>query len=225
MSRTKIAAAFLFASFAASAAFAHCQVPCGIYDDGARIAQMKEDAATIEKATAAGGAVIVPAMDVMDMGRMAFITDAAGAAVGLWQAGTHTGAQLVNEDGTPTWNELLTDDTEAAAGFYADVFGYRAERTDMPGGQVYTTFWVDGNVEGHAASGMMARPPEMGEFPNHWWVYLSVDDVDATVAKAAELGATVLAPPFDIETVGRVAVVMDPQGASFSVMQYENPIP
>lgn len=181
--------------------------------------------ATLQATVAAGGSVIVPAMDVMDTGRMAFITDTAGAAVGLWQAGTHNGSQLVNEHGTPTWNELLTDDTKGSADFYAEVFGYRVENTDMPDGQVYTTFWADGNIEGHAASGMMARSPEMGEFPNYWGVYFAVDNADEAVAKATELGATLLAPAFDVEMVGRIAVVMDPQGAMFSLMEYETPLP
>ncbi|MDJ0961115.1 MAG: VOC family protein [Acidimicrobiia bacterium] len=178
---------------------------------------------TLEKIVAAGGTVLVPAMDVMDTGRMAFVADPTGAAVGLWQAGTHTGAQLVNEHGTLTWNELLTDDTAAATDFYRDVFGYRVEVTAMPNGP-YTTFWADGNLEGHAAAGMMARTPEMGEFPNYWSVYFTVDDVDASVAAAAEHGATILAPGFDAEGVGRFAVIMDPGGATFSVMAYENPM-
>jgi len=179
--------------------------------------------ATLEKVASSGGMVIVPAMDVMDTGRMAFVTDPTGAAVGLWQAGTHKGAQLVNEHGTLTWNELLTDDTAAAAEFYANVFGYRVEVTEMPNGP-YSTFWAEGNLEGHAAAGMMPRSPEMGEFPNYWGVYFTVDDVDASLATAQQHGATILTPGIDAPGVGRFAVVMDPFGATFSVMTYETPM-
>ena len=180
--------------------------------------------ATLDKVVASGGSVMVPAMDVMDTGRMAFIADPTGAAIGLWQAGTHNGAQLVNEHGTLTWNELLTEDTKAAEAFYVGVFGYRAESTEMPNG-LYTTFWADGNVEGHAAAGMMVKAHDMGDFPNYWGVYFAVDDADACVATAAEHGATIPVPPFDVPGVGRIAVVTDPHGASFSVMKYETPIP
>lgn len=180
--------------------------------------------AVIDKATAAGGSVIMPATDVMDTGRMAYIADPTGGAVGLWQAGTHKGAQLVNQDGTYTWSELLTDDTAAAERFYADVFGYQTEATEMPTG-TYTTFWADGNLEGHAAAGMMARTPDMGSFPNYWGVYFAVDDADASAATAEESGGKVLAPPFDVPSVGRMSVISDPQGAVFTVMQYETPIP
>ena len=83
---------------------------------------------------AAGGQVIVPAMDVLDVGRMAIFTDPVGAAFSVWQAGTHPGAQLVNEPGTFSWSELLTTDVEASKGFYGDVFGWTAQtprrRTD-----------------------------------------------------------------------------------------------
>jgi predicted enzyme related to lactoylglutathione lyase len=118
---------------------------------------------------------------------------------------------------------LLTDDTDAARSFYCDVFGYRTETSETPNGP-YTAFWAAGNVEGHAAAGMLARTPEMATFPNYWGVYFAVDDCDASTAVAAENDATVVAPPFDAPGVGRIAVLGDPQGAAFSVMTYERPI-
>ena len=61
-------------------------------------------------------------------------------------------------------------------------------------------------------------PPQMEGVPNHWHVYFSVDDADATAAKVAELGGTILVPPFDTP-VGRIGVAQDPQGAVFSFMK------
>ena len=174
---------------------------------------------TIAKVTAAGGNVLMPAMDVMDSGRMAFVADPAGAAIGLWQPGIHTGAELVNEHGTFTWNELITDDTSAAGAFYAAVFGWTSETTEMPNG-LYTSFWADGNVKGNAAAGMMAKTEEMGSFPNYWGVYFAVDDVEATLALVKDNGGQVLMPPMDAPEVGRFAVVQDPQGATSTVMAY-----
>jgi predicted enzyme related to lactoylglutathione lyase len=176
---------------------------------------------TVEKVTAAGGSVVMPAMDVMDSGRMAFIADPTGAAIGLWQAGSHKGAELVNEHGTLFWNELMTDDTAAAGQFYTSVFDWRAEVTEMPNGP-YTSFWAEGNVEGNAAAGMMGKTEEM-EFPNYWGVYFTVDDVDAALTDAKDNGGQVLMQPMDIPGLGRFAVVQDPQGATFTVMAVENP--
>ncbi|MBT8203097.1 MAG: VOC family protein [Acidimicrobiia bacterium] len=174
---------------------------------------------TVAKATAAGGSVAMPAMDVMDTGRMAFITDPTGAAIGLWEPGSHMGAELVNEHGTLFWNELITDDTAAATEFYAAVFGWKAETAEMPNGP-YTSFWADGNVEGNAAAGMLGKTEEM-QFPNSWGVYFAIDDVEETLNTVKDNGGQVLMQPMDVPQVGRFAVVQDPQGAVITVMKPE----
>jgi hypothetical protein len=65
-------------------------------------------------------------------------------------------------------------------------------------------------------------PPVEG-MPPFWGVYFSVADTDATVAKAKELGATVLAEPMDLPGVGRMAALLDPQGAAFSIIKNAQP--
>src|SRR5690242_2630857 len=120
-----------------------------------------DDAAA--KVGAAGGKVAMEPFDVMDAGRMAFVIDPGGAAVALWQAGTHIGATLVNEPGTIVWNELITD-SPAAAAFYEQVVGLTTAATDMGGGQ-YTLF----RAAGQDVGGTM--PPQMQGIPNHWHVY------------------------------------------------------
>ena len=73
------------------------------------------------------------------------------------------------------------------------------------------------NAEGRQVAG--ACPPPMEGMPPHWNVYFQVDDVDATTAQAGELGGKVVAPPFDVAGVGRIAVIADPQGGMFNVLQ------
>jgi len=164
------------------------------------------------KVEAAGGKVAMAPFDIMDAGRMAFVMDPAGAPVALWQAGQHIGATLVNEPGTLTWNELITADPGAFK-FYSDVLGLSTSTMDMgAGGGEYTMFEVGGQPVGGS------MPPQAPGVPNHWHVYFAVDDADATAAKAAELGGTVIMPPFDTP-VGRIAVLGDPQGAVFSVIK------
>lgn len=175
---------------------------------------------TVAKVEEAGGSLVMGPMDVMDAGRMAFVTDPTGAAIGLWQAGEHFGAQLVNEHGSLSWNELLTDDTATAQKFYADALGWGAETTDMPNGP-YTTF----KVGERPAAGMMEKNPNMGPIPNYWGVYFAVDDCDGCVEKVKELGGNVLMEAFDVPEVGRMAVLQDPQGATFSVIKLLNPTP
>src|SRR5207237_2452060 len=86
-----------------------------------------EDAeATVAAATGHGGGVIVPAMAVADLGTMAVITDAGGAAIGMWEPGTHKGMGIVGDPGSPSWFELHTRDYDASVQFYKDVFGWDA---------------------------------------------------------------------------------------------------
>lgn len=168
---------------------------------------------TLARVEAAGGTVIMPAMEVMTQGRTAFVADPTGAAFGLWQPGDHQGAQLVDEDGSLTWNELMTDDVGTAAAFYASTLGWEAETQEMPGGFSYTTFRVGDAV----AAGMMEKQPQMQQVPNNWGVYFAVDDCDGCAARITELGGTVMQPPFDTP-IGRMAVASDPQGAPFMVI-------
>jgi hypothetical protein len=79
--------------------------------------------AAAEKVVPAGGQVLMPPMDIVDSGRMAFVADPTGATVGLWQANQHIGATLVNEPGTLIWNELITDKPDSALAFYEAVVG------------------------------------------------------------------------------------------------------
>ena len=170
--------------------------------------------ATAEKVTANGGQAIVPPMDVMTAGRMAVFQDPTGAFFSVWQAGEHKGAQLVNEPGSFSWNELNTRDLDAAKAFYTAVFGWDYETMDM-GPTSYTEIRLNGDTIAGALD-MTGRVPD--EVPAHWMVYFAVSDTDATVARAEELGGNVLVPPVDIPP-GRFAVVADDKGAHFAVIR------
>ena len=106
---------------------------------------------TAAKVGAAGGTVVLAPMDVLDVGRMAVFSDPTGAFFSVWQAGTHPGAQLVNEPGTWSWTELLTSDTEASKAFYAAVFGWEPLTHSGPMGD-----YTEWQVGGRSVGGMMA---------------------------------------------------------------------
>ena len=135
------------------------------------------DAAT-EVAKAAGGQVVMGPFDVMEAGRMVVVSDPSGAMVNLWQARRHIGARLVNEPGTLIWNELLTDDGEAAYPFYGEVVGLTTDVSDM-GGNPYTVFKAGDEM----VAGSMAPPME--GIPNHWHVYFAVEQMDAGAREGA----------------------------------------
>jgi len=173
-----------------------------------------EDAeATLAKVRDAGGTVIVESMDVMGMGTMAVFADPTGAVCGIWQPGTFVGAELVNEDGAFGWNELGTRDVPAAREFYGKVFGWTVEEQEMPGMGTYHV-WKDGE---HVRGGMVDVSSMPGEPPSSWLVYFTVPDADAAAETTKGAGGQLLNGPIDI-SVGRIAMLADPQGAFFAVM-------
>ncbi|MBS1889289.1 MAG: VOC family protein [Actinobacteria bacterium] len=174
-----------------------------------------EDAGeTLDKVRDAGGQVIVDAMDVMGLGKMAVFTDPTGAVCGIWEPGTFAGAEIVNEDGSFGWNELGTRDVPAAREFYGKVFGWTVEEQDM--GEMGTyNLWKDGEAIRGGMMDLTGMAPE--ETPPHWLVYFTVPDADAAAETTKAAGGQLLNGPIDIPP-GRLAILQDPQGAFFAVM-------
>lgn len=175
------------------------------------VADADEAALKVEKA---GGAVVMPPMEVMTAGRMAVFTDPTGAFFSVWQPGEHAGAQVVNEPGAYCWSELNTRDIDRAKEFYAAVFGWEPATSDGP--MEYTEF----KLGGESVAGGMALPAEVpAEVPPHWLVYFMVEDVDTALASAQQLGASLVAGPMDIPGGGRFVIVQDPQGGTFGLFR------
>jgi uncharacterized protein len=172
---------------------------------------------TARKVSDAGGTVIVEPMDVLDLGRMAFFLDPGGAAFGVWQPKSFAGADLVNVPGSLCWNEVLTRDADANKRFYPAVFGWVPGRPSFQNAPASYTIW---ELEGKPVGGMMQMSDEFfpAEVPAHWQVCFAVSNCDATVTKARQLGASIIAEPMDMP-IGRFAGILDPQGASFTIMQ------
>ncbi|MBI1756738.1 MAG: VOC family protein [Fimbriimonas ginsengisoli] len=116
------------------------------------------------------------------------------------------------------WHELYVGDAEAGRRFYTEALGWGKEDYDM-GQMKYPML----SANGSAICGVMAtNTPEMKDVPPHWAVYIGVDDVDARLAKCTGLGAKVVVPPMDVPTVGRMALIQDPQGAHFWIFKSAN---
>ena len=121
------------------------------------------------------------------------------------------------------WYELMTSDPKAAIAFYSEVAGWKTQPfTEATGPEPYT-MWV--GTQG-PLGGVMTLPAEAKKMgaPPHWFSHVSVDDVDATVAKVKQLGGKVHVPPTPIPKVGRFSVIADPQGATLSVFKPDQPM-
>jgi len=170
--------------------------------------------AVFARAVELGATPIMEPMDVMDAGRMFFIIDPVGAAIGFWQSGTHDGAEVFNEPHTMTWNEIASRDVEGAVTFYSELLGWNAEAMDFDGFP-YTLLKVGDRSNGGAydISGMV---PD--EVPAHWLSWFVVEDCEASAKRVAELGGTIQRAP-EASGVGVSAVVSDPFGATFGIIQ------
>ena len=118
------------------------------------------------------------------------------------------------------WCDLMSDDVDKARDFYTGVLGWDTEVMDVGQGP-YTVFKV-GDLP---VAGLMGKPPEgpAAGAPTVWTSYVTVDDVDARAARVADAGGVVLAPPVDIPTVGRMAIVQDPTGGVIGIIKYADP--
>lgn len=171
-------------------------------------------AATADAAVAAGGKVIVPPMPVTDLGVMVVLADAGGAAVGAWQPGSHTGFGVVREPGSPAWFELHTREYDASVAFYRDVFGWDTHVVGATPEFRYTTLGAGDDQR----AGIMDAAGFLPEgVPANWSVYFAVEDTDAALARAEELGGRVVQPA-ETTPYGRLAQAVDPTGALFKLI-------
>lgn len=173
-------------------------------------------AATLAKVGEAGGNVIFEAMDVMGLGTMGVFIDPTGAACGVWQPGTFHGAEEVNGYGSLGWNELGTRDTAAAKDFYGQVFGWTFEDEESERAGTYSVWKVGDAMVGGMVDYNAIEVPDAA--PAQWLPYFGVEDTDKVAAAVESNGGTVMNGPMDIP-VGRFAVLGDPWGAGFAVMQ------
>jgi len=173
---------------------------------------------TTGKVESANGQVLMGPYQVMESGRMSLLQDPTGATFGIWQGQDHIGSKVKNVPNSYCWVELGTKDTDAAEQFYQNLVNWEPKHQDFEG-MKYTTFKNGPISEG----GMYKMTPEMSDIPSHWLVYFNVDDCEATVNKAKQLGAKVLKEPEFIPTVGNFSVLQDPQGAVFAVIKLDMP--
>ncbi len=128
------------------------------------------------------------------------------------------GERTSYEPGTFCWVDLTSPDQAASKAFYEALFGWEAQ--DMPTGDDGSVYSIM-QLGGKDVAAIAPQPEQQRDagVPPLWNSYVSVQDADATLARATELGATAHAPAFDVFDVGRMAVIQDPQGAFFELWQ------
>jgi len=118
------------------------------------------------------------------------------------------------------WHELYVPNAEEAKSFYTEMLGFSALDYDMgPMGNYPMLISQESPIAGIMAT---SNNPDMANVPPHWSVYFAVSDVDASVAKCESLGGSLIVPAMDVPNVGRMALLRDPQGATFWVFKSAN---
>ena len=162
-----------------------------------------------------GGKVYAGPRDIADRGRLAIVADPEGAVFGLVRT---TGGDPADKDprvGDWLWNELWTDDKEAAQGFYAGLAGFEVDTREIMAGKPYTVF----TREGTPRAGLLPNPfPE--EVTPLWLPYVRVANPAAVVAKVEGLGGQVLLPLADKHRGGTVAIIADPTGGEVAIQKW-----
>jgi predicted enzyme related to lactoylglutathione lyase len=166
----------------------------------------------------AGGSVVAPPFDVGDQGRMAVFTDPSGAFISAWQAGGMSQFEAGGPD-TFGWAELNARGLERAITFYETVFGWTHTTSPFGDGEEYTTFEHAGQP---IVGGLEMNAQIPAEMPSYWLIYFNADDVDARFKRAIELGGSEMVAPTDMPG-GRFAIVSDPQGAAFGLLNQSQP--
>jgi predicted enzyme related to lactoylglutathione lyase len=196
---------------------------------------------TVRRVEAAGGTTLLAPCDVGEAGRMAVFADPEGAAFRVWQAREAGGSELVNAPGSWNWSDLETHDLDAAKAFYAAVFGWEYSDIDfgsgpatmirVPGYGDHLEALNPGTLASHKDNGApegfsdaigWMQPAATPAAPARWAVTFGVADADQSAARTTELGGTVLVEPFDVP-FSRLAVVRDPDGATFTLSQFKPP--
>lgn len=154
----------------------------------------------------------VPATKLDGVGRFAVIADPRGAHISPIEVTASMPTTTGMQPGWSTWNEVLSDDPAASARFFAGVFGWKTEESEMGGVGKYIIF-TDGKEQ---VAGAMKAPDGV---PPHWLSYWATNDLDRSLAKVKERGGQVPMPPMNIPNIGRVAVAVDPTGATFALHQ------
>jgi predicted enzyme related to lactoylglutathione lyase len=165
-----------------------------------------------------GGEVVMWPTPYFDAGRMAICTDPVGARFAIWESAAYLSPDVMHEPGSYTWCELTCEDVDVAKQFYAAVFGWESTFPPFLEGSGYSVFSLPG-VERPLAGMVQVDELDPEYIQPHWMIYFAVGDADAVAARAVDLGGSIVVEPFDLFNVGRIAILVDPEGASFSILQ------
>jgi uncharacterized protein len=177
-----------------------------------RVGDMQVAAGAIN---AYGGRTLGRPVTLGALSRTLIALDPGGSYFGVWEPGDLPGSGVLDERGSLTWNELLTRDYDAVQAFHLRVFGHAFTEETEPGGPRWATARTE---DGNPAYGLAEIDDGWSrQIPAHWVASFATHDLALDVARAVDLGATVLQAPSD-GPYGLGAVLAGPEGEVFALL-------
>ncbi len=177
--------------------------------------QVENVDAAAAKVISLGGKVLKEPTDIPEVGRFSIIADPQGAVISIFKPNSPMTLHDASKTGEICWNELLTSDSTAAFSFHSQIFGWKIlQEMDMGPMGTYRIFGV-----GDKQLGGMMTVPKGTPMPPMWFYYIETPSLDSALGRAKADGATLMNGPMDVPGGGRIAQLMDPQGAAFALHQ------
>jgi predicted enzyme related to lactoylglutathione lyase len=178
--------------------------------------QVADVDATTAQAKKLGAKIYKEPSDIPNVGRFSVLADPQGAVISVFKPSTMMMEQHdISKDGEFCWSELMTSDSAAAFKFYSQLFGWKSlQEMDMGPNGMYRIYGI-----GETQLGGMMTTPKGAPMPPAWLYYVGTSDLEASLGRATKKGAKVINGPMDIPGGGRIAQLIDPQGAAFAFHQ------
>jgi predicted enzyme related to lactoylglutathione lyase len=172
--------------------------------------------ATQNLAVQHGAKVLFPPHSFPDRGRQAVLADPQGAVFAVLASSSGDPPDVLADPGEWIWSSLITSDPDAGAAFYQTLFDY--EVFDLPADEGAQHLLLA--TDNYARASANSWPANKASMHPHWLNYVRVEDTDKTAAKAVALGGRILVEPRVDRHGGKVAVIADPAGAAFGLLEW-----
>lgn len=172
--------------------------------------------ALTQQAAAHGARVLSPPRDYPDRGEQAVLADPQGAIFGVLQSSSGDPADVLADPGECIWSSLIAQDARQDAAFYQSLFGYDVQDLPSNGGVAHLLL----STGGYARASVNEHPPQSQQGAAYWLPFVRATSTTVAVEKVKALGGSVITEPHPDRNGGTIAVVADPQGAAFGLLEW-----
>jgi predicted enzyme related to lactoylglutathione lyase len=196
----------------------HKELPSGMHRQPAWLSFIaaKDVDAAESIALQHGAKVLFEPHSIPDRGREAVFADPQGAIFAILASSSGDPTDVLAAPGEWIWSSLITTDPDTGAAFYQALFNYEVYEVSSDEGAEHLMLASD-NYSRASVNSLPANKPSVH---SHWLNFVHVEDTVMMTKKVVALGGRVLVEPRLDRDGGKVAVVADPQGATFGLLEW-----